>query len=81
VKIANGIMMAAEKARTRNDTDSGLFPSESMKKRGQIIKEVEIGEDNRSNHSGIRKFVDAIFTRKSDKDKIISVYARNDWRN
>lgn len=74
VKIAAGIMMASEKAKTRSGTDQ-------MIKRGNLLKSQPLGETNRSDHSAIKKLVDIIFTRRKDKDKIISVYAKNQWRN
>jgi hypothetical protein len=74
VKIAAGIMMAAQKARVREG-------SEQMIKRGNLLRNQSLGANNRSDHSAIKKLVDIIFTRKKDKDKIISVYAKNQWRN
>lgn len=75
VKLANGIIMASQKARIRNNDGNDI-----MKRRGQMLREVEIGQSfNRSNHEGIKKFVDICFTRKKDKDDILKVYAKNDW--
>ncbi|MDT8718277.1 amidoligase family protein [Clostridium sp. 19966] len=76
IKIANGIMIASEKARTK-DLDSEQT-SDSMKKRGTILKEAS-GSNQRSD-SQMKKFVDIIFMRKKDKDNILSVYGKNSWR-
>lgn len=77
VKIANAIMVASEKARTRNSSDS--IVSDTMKKRGNMLKEQTPGR-NRDNNA-LMKFVDIVFSRKSDKDRIINVFAKNTWAN
>lgn len=75
VKIANGIMMAAEKARIR---ESGT--TEFMKKRGKLIKDTQITDQiRRDDNTGIRKFIDICFTRKKDKDEVLKVFAKNNW--
>lgn len=77
VKIANGFLTAAEKARTKSTETS---PStESMKKRGNLLQEHFIDGDSRTNHTGIKRFLDIMFTRKTDKDTVLSVYAKNRW--
>lgn len=77
VKIANGIMVASEKARTQDASD--IQVSEAMKKRGKMLKEHPLRENNHQDHSAIKKFVDIVFTRKKDKDAIIGLYAKNHW--
>lgn len=76
IKTANGVMMAAEKARTK-DMDS-MQVSSSMKRRGTILKEAS--NTNHRSDSQIMKFVDVIFSRKKDKDSILSVFGKNSWR-
>jgi hypothetical protein len=75
VKISNGIITAAQKARTRSN------PSETMKRRGEMLRDEQYENSNRQDHSMIKNFVDIFFTRKQDKDHIIGVYAKNTWRN
>lgn len=75
VKIANGIITASEKARIQNNN------SETMKRRGNILREEPYENRNRQDHSMIRSFVDIFFTRKKDKDEILKVYSKNTWRN
>lgn len=75
VKIANGVIMAAQKARTRDTREEPT--TESFKKRGQLLRE-HTYEQDRSNTT-IKKFVDIMFSRKKDKDAILGLYARNSW--
>ena len=74
VKVANAVMVAAEKARTRDD-----IVSENMRKRGEMLRVQAIGSNSHSDHSAVKKFVDILFPRKKDKDHILSVYANNQW--
>ncbi|MTI53755.1 amidoligase family protein [Geosporobacter ferrireducens] len=73
VKVANGIITAAQKVRTRGNV------SEAIKKRGQMLTEQLMRSNNRRDHSAIQRFVDICFSRKKDKDMILGVYARNTW--
>lgn len=75
IKIANGVIVAAEKARLRENQ------SQAMRRRGQMLKDEPYQSRNREDHSMIKKFVDIFFTRKSDKDSIIGVYSKNTWRD
>jgi hypothetical protein len=77
VKIANGIMMASEKARTQDTSD--IQVSEAMKKRGRMLRNHPLRENSHQDHTAIKKFVDIVFTRKKDKDAIIGLYAKNQW--
>lgn len=79
VKLAAGVMMASEKARTQDHHESGLFSSDVMKRRGKLLKEHSLGTNNHSDHSAVKKLVDIVFTRKKDKDAILAVYAKNQW--
>ncbi|MEW9124929.1 MAG: amidoligase family protein [Thermotaleaceae bacterium] len=73
VKVANGVITAAQKVRTRGNI------TEITKKRGQMLTEQPMGENSRRDHSAVKKFVDIFFSRKKDKDMILGVYARNTW--
>ncbi len=75
VKLANGVLVAATKARTKENSTTS-----SMQKRGNILKAHSLEGNNRTD-SALKKFVDIIFTRKKDKDRIIGVYAKNTWAN
>lgn len=77
VKVSNGIIMAAQKARTQ-DSDTYTV-TENHKKRGKILNEQSSYDNDRTTHTGIRKFVDIVFSRKKDKDNLISVYSKNRW--
>lgn len=79
VKLANGIVMAAEKARTRDGESDSMIISETMKRRGNMLKDTTQG-DNVPDDSKIMKLVDIIFSRKQDKDAALSVFAKNNWR-
>lgn len=77
VKVSAGIMMAAEKARTKDVESDHIIVSENMKKRGRMLKETV---NNTRENSQMMRLVDMIFTRKKDKDAIINVFAKNRWR-
>lgn len=74
VKMAAGVMMAAERARTQ-DVDEGPTP-DSMKRRGNLLKNAS----NERSDGALMRFVDTFFTRKRDKDHILGVLAKNSWR-
>jgi hypothetical protein len=76
VKLAAGVIMAAEKARTR-DGESGTV-TDSFKRRGKLVNDYDSTE-NRSDKK-IVEFLDIIFTRKKDKDALINVFRKNRWR-
>jgi len=76
VKIANGIIFASEKARYSSSAES-----DTMKRRGEILKNQRIGSRNRENDLAVRNFVDVLFTRKKDKDSVLKLYAKNRWYN
>lgn len=75
IKISNGIITAAQKARTQSN------PSETMKRRGEMLRDEPFENRNRRDHSMIKNFIDIFFSRKQDKDSIIGVYAKNTWHN
>lgn len=73
VKMAAGIINASEKARFR-DTDD-----ENYKKRGNILKNATNSIGTRTKEK-MMEFLDIAFSRKKDKDAIINVFKKNDWR-
>lgn len=75
IKVSNGVIMASQKARTRNTRSEPT--TETFKKRGQLLRD-HTYEQDRSNNT-IKKFVDIMFTRKKDKDTILGLFARNSW--
>lgn len=78
IKLANGIIVAAEKARSRIG-DDGVEVSETLLRRGNMLRQQPINSRHSEDHSGIRNLVDIIFARKKDKDDLLKVYAKNDW--
>ncbi len=74
VKTAAALIHTAERSRIRGE-DEGLT-TESFKKRGMMINEMK----NQRNNEGIMTMLDTFFTRKTDKQHILSVIAKNDWR-
>ncbi len=78
VKLAAGVMMAARKARTRNIESIGYEVSDSFKRRGGLVNNYNITEKRSSKK--IAEFLDIAFTRKKDKDAILNVFSKNNWR-
>lgn len=78
VKLAAGVIAAAERSRTRNVESIGLEVNDSTKRRGKLINESRVTQD-RTNKK-IAEFLDIIFTRKRDKDSLINVFSKNSWR-
>ena len=52
---------------------------ENFKKRGQILKNTNRSSGTRTKEK-MMEFVDLVFTRKKDKDAIINVFKKNNWR-
>ena len=73
IKLAAGIINAAEKSRWR-DTDD-----ENYKKRGQILKNANTSAGTRTKEKMI-ELLDIAFSRKKDKDMILNVLKKNEWR-
>ena len=80
VKVANAVMVAAEKARTKDSADGNTVVTDTIKKRGNLLKGYSRARHDRSN-STVAKFVDILFSRKKDKNEILSVFSRNRWAN
>jgi hypothetical protein len=79
VKLANGVVIASEKARTGNSESEDSSVSESMKRRGNLLKSESPSYSTRE-ESAIMKFVDIMFSRKKDKDYILGIFSKNSWR-
>lgn len=77
IMLANGVVMAAEKARTKDSENFNV--TDSMKRRGEMLTS-SVESPRRRDESSMRKFVDIVFTRKKDKDAAIEVFAKNTWR-
>lgn len=75
IKVAAGLIHTAERSRIQGDELSGT--TDSFKKRGELINEYE---NNAQNNQTMIRMVDTYFTRKSDKEHILSVMAKNSWR-
>ena len=73
IKLAAGIINASEKSRWR-DTDD-----ENYKKRGQILKNANTSVGTRTKEK-IIELLDIAFSRKKDKDMILNVLKKNEWR-
>lgn len=75
VKVAAGLIHTAERSRIQGENE-GLTTA-AFRKRGKLINQYsEGGQDNAS----MMRFVDTYFTRKKDKEHIMSILARNSWR-
>lgn len=75
VKFAAGMVNSAERSRLRS-TES-LVSTESDKKRANIINAYE--NNNERSNEAIMKTLDAVFSRKEDKQHLLSVIAKNSW--
>ncbi|MDD4566125.1 MAG: amidoligase family protein [Eubacteriales bacterium] len=75
VKYAAGVINTSVRSRIRQG--EGIDVSDSDRKRGRIINDYEIN-NNRSDLS-IMKAMDVMFSRKEDKEHILSVMAKNSW--
>ena len=73
IKLAAGIINASEKARWRDTED------ENYKKRGEILKNTNINSGTRTKEK-IIELLDIAFSRKKDKDMILNVFRKNEWR-
>lgn len=73
IKLAAGIINAAEKSRWRDTND------ENYKKRGEILKGANTNSGTRTPMKMI-ELLDIAFSRKKDKDMLINVFKKNRWR-
>jgi hypothetical protein len=75
IKTSVGLIHAAERARIQGGAEGLTTPS--FRKRGRMINDFS---DNRQDNSTMIRMLDTFFTRKSDKEHILSVMAKNNWR-
>ncbi len=73
IKMAAGIINASEKARFR-DTEDEIF-----KKRGNILKNTS-RLDGTQTKKKMMEFLDLTFPRRKDKNAILNVFKKNEWR-
>ncbi|MCR1952727.1 amidoligase family protein [Clostridium sp. DSM 100503] len=73
IKLAAGIINASEKSRWRDTED------ENYKKRGKILKNSTSSSGTRTKEKMI-ELLDIAFSRKKDKDMLLNVLKRNEWR-
>lgn len=75
VKYAAGVINTS--VRSRIQQSEGLDVSDADRRRGRILNEYE--NNNRREDSSLMKAMDAMFSRKEDKEHILSVIAKNSW--
>lgn len=75
VKVAAGLVHTAERSRIQGE--NGGLTSPAFKRRGQMINQYQ---ENGMNDGTMIRFVDTYFTRKSDKEHIMGILAKNSWR-
>ena len=73
IKLAAGIINAAEKSRWRDTED------ENYKKRGRILKNTNTNSGTRTKEKMV-ELLDIAFSRKIDKDMLLNVLKKNNWR-
>lgn len=78
VKLAAGVMTAARKARTKDIGSIGYEVSENFKRRGKLVNDYNVTSPRTQNK--LAEFLDIIFTRKKDKDALIDVLSKNNWK-
>lgn len=77
VKYAAGVVHSAERSRIKGSETDNITPTGSDRKRGRIINNYM--ENNMQNNDSIMAALDAVFSRRSDKQHILSVIAKNRW--
>lgn len=75
VKVAAGLIHTAERSRVQG-VGEGLT-TESCSRRGQLINDYH---HNYRDNATIIKMLDTFFSRKSDKEHILSIISKNEWR-
>ncbi len=74
IKMAAGIINAAERKARFRDTEDEIF-----KKRGNILKNTSrLGETQTKKK--MMEFLDLTFPRRKDKNAILNVFKKNEWR-
>lgn len=75
IKTAVGLVHTAERSRVQGASEG--FTTLAFSKRGRLINE---HENNRQDNATMIRMLDSFFTRKSDKEHILTVLAKNNWR-
>lgn len=75
IKTSVGLIHAAERSRIQGDNEGLTTPS--FRKRGRLINETG---NNRQDNATMMRMLDTFFTRKSDKEHVLNVMAKNRWR-
>ncbi len=75
VKFAAGVVNSAERSRLRSA--ESFISTEADKKRAQIINEYET--NNEQSDQAVMRALDAVFSRKEDKQHLMAVIAKNRW--
>lgn len=75
VKVAAGLIHSAERSRRQGDDAGPTTPF--FKKRGKMIEDHHM---NSKNNDTMIRMLDTYFTRKSDKEHILNIMAKNRWR-
>lgn len=71
VKIAAGLIHTAERSRKQGAAEG--LTTEAFSRRGRLIDDTS----NERSSKGMAKFLDTFFTRKSDKDHVLGLLAKN----
>lgn len=75
VKYAAGVINTSVRSRIRQGEGGDV--ADSDRKRGRIINDYE--SNNARDDASVMKALDVMFSRKEDKEHILSVIARNSW--
>lgn len=75
VKYAAGVINSAERSRIQGA--EAITPTASDRKRGRIINEYNI--NNQRSNDAIMRTLDTVFSRREDKEHLLSVIAKNSW--
>jgi len=75
IKYAVGFINTSMRSRTRSS--DGITATDSDKKRGQFINDYV--NNNAKDDNAIMRTLDMVFSRKEDKEHVLSVIAKNSW--
>lgn len=75
VKYAAGVVNTSVRSRIR--LGEGMTITESDRKRGRIINDYK--RNNAKDDTAVMKAMDVMFSRKEDKEHVLSVIAKNSW--
>lgn len=78
VKYAAAFVNAACRNRIKGSVPDNIIPTDTDRRRGRKINDFESYKDLKNNEAVI-SMLDTVFSRKKDKEHILSVIAKNDW--